>query len=144
MEKLISFLKMDILVQKILLGLIFISLFSPINSWFFLGLFFFLLAIWQIISIILFTSQVKDKLRIHYLIIGFVYAGILIGLGWSLYLGSDFIEILDSGFVLPCLFVTPWVLSFWYLYYSIKTLRELEKQHFPNKEIEGILDSGEL
>jgi len=148
MEHLVKFIKTDIKAQKVLIGITLGSiLIFP-----FIGIAFILLGAWQLFSAAYVFSYFKDAKRKVYLIYCGFHISVMLCTGLSDFWLERQIESIFGYnafgiFLLIWFMIIPSILAIWYLRYSIKTLENLtEGKHefFTNKEMEEILDSGEI
>lgn len=139
MENLIRFIKIDIVVQKVLLFLVVITgvLLMP------LMITLPVLGAWQLFSAFLIRWRLKDEIRKKYLLFSIAYLGLMF---LSVYLENHYRE--DSyEFLLGLFFIPiPFGIAIWYFIATKKTLKELQKLEIVEmpEAMENILDSEEI
>ena len=148
MEHLVKFVKRDIKTQKVLIGITVCSILIIPFIW----IAFILLGAWQLFSAGFVLSYTKDsKLKIYLTYCAFhIFVMLVAGLNdfWlESYIESIFGYNAHGIFLIVWFMVIPFIIAIWYLRYSIKTLDKItEGKHdfFTEKEMEEILDSGEI
>lgn len=139
MENLIRFIKIDVVVQKILLFLV------VITGIFLMPLMITLPALgaWQLFSAFLIRWRLKDEIRKKYLIFSIAYLGLMFAL---IYFGDNF-GFRDHEFLIGFIFIPiPFGIAIWYFIATKNTLKELQKLEIVEmpEAMENILDSEEI
>jgi len=138
-ENLIRFLKMDIVIQKVLFFLVIIT-----------GIILFPLMVtlpalgaWQLFSAFTIRWCLTDKVRKKYLLFSFAYLGVMfLSVNLTDHFRSDF-----YGFLVGLVFIPiPFGIAVWYFFTTKNTLRELEKLDIVEipETMENVLDSEEI
>ncbi len=139
MENLIRFIKIDIVVQKVLFFLV------VITGIFLMPLFITMptLGAWQLFSAFTIRWRLKDEIRKRYLLFSIAYLGLMFG---SVYMQDNFrFDAFD--YLLPLIFILiPFGIAIWYFIKTKNTLKELKKLGIVEmpEEMENILDSEEI
>lgn len=135
MENLIKFIKIDIVIQKILLFLAMLTSFMVFPLMITLPV----LGAWQLFSAAVITYRLKDRKRTKYLIFSVAYLGMM-------YLST----MIDGGlqpFFSGVIFIPiPFGIAIWYYLETKNKLKELEKLGIAEMPdvMENILDSEEI
>ena len=148
MKNLEKFLKIDINIQSVLIGItLFCVLLFPL-----IGIAFMVLGAWQLFSAAYVFSFLKDTTRKIYLIYCAFHISVMLSTGLNNYWLEHQIESIfgTNAFgtlMLIWFMIIPSILAIWYLRYSKKTLNNLTEgkyEYFTEKEMEAILDSHEV
>lgn len=139
MANLIRFIKIDILVQKVLFFLVVIT-----------GIFLMPLLItlpmlggWQLFSAFTISWRLKDRVRRRYLLFSISYLGLIFG---SFYL-KDYLRFDVFDYLLPLIFIPiPFGIAIWYFIQTKNILKELEKLGIVEmpETMKNILDNEEI
>ncbi len=139
MENLIRFIKIDIVVQKVLFFLV------VITGIFLMPLMITLPALggWQLLSAFIIRWRLKDEIRKRYLIFSIAYIGLMF---LSVYLNDNYRSDYDEFFIGLIFIPIPFGIAIWYFITTKNTLKELNKLEIVEipEEMENILDSEEI
>ena len=139
----IRFLKVDAIIQKILLFATCACFLFII----FIGFPLVTLGAWQLISAAIVWSKLKDNSRAKYLVFSICYLGLM----WlTVYFIDGILKASDNlyTFVLFLVFILfPIIIAIWYLRLTSQTLKNLKNKRdveFSDTEMDTILDSDEI
>ena len=139
MKNLIKFIKIDIVVQKVLFVLV------VVTGVFLLPLMITLPALgaWQLFSAFIIWWRLKDVIRKRYLLFSIAYLVLLFISGYS----QGYIRVDVYEFLLALIFVfIPFGIAMWYFITTKNTLKKLQKLEIVEipEAMENILDSEEI